>query len=114
MNLYSKHVDTTIGKRKGFTSNHLSKVFHIDNETADENIKDKKKKVSGGHDIAVKIETWTFFSPNLKPKHTTQNIGLALKRPLVVDFFIYIKRGHTNSKNKNSKLSNFLLMNSKV
>ena len=44
MNLYSTHVDTIIGKRKGSTSDHLSKVFHIGKETADENIKDKKTK----------------------------------------------------------------------
>ena len=35
MNLYPANIATTIGKQKGFTTEHLSKVFHIDKETAD-------------------------------------------------------------------------------
>ena len=41
-------------------------------------------------------------------------LWLAKKKPLFVGFFKIIKRGHTHSKNKNLKLSNFLFKNSKV
>ena len=48
-------------------------------------------------------------------KTTTQNYFVtSLKKTVICWFFYLIKRGHTNSKNINSKLSNFLFRNSKV
>ena len=49
-----------------------------------------------------------------KKKHDSKVFCDSQKKPLFLGFFNYIKRGHTHSKNKNSKLSNFLFRNSKV
>ena len=49
-----------------------------------------------------------------KENHDSKLFCDSLKKNIICWFFYLIKRGRTNSKNKNSKLSNFLFKNSKV